>query len=44
MENILGEPLALPKALADVAAETSLDVDKPADYQAIKQYMFDILK
>lgn len=44
VENILGEPLALPKALADVAAETSLDVDKPADYQAIKEYMFEILR
>ncbi|MET1219131.1 MAG: threonine synthase [Glaciecola sp.] len=44
VENILGQPLALPKALADVASEQSLDVDKPADYEVIKAYMFELLK
>jgi threonine synthase len=43
VENILGEPLALPKPLADVAGKPSLAVDKPADYATIKQHMFDLL-
>lgn len=43
VENILGAPLALPKALMDVADKPSLAVDKPADYALIKQHMFDLL-
>lgn len=43
VENILGEPLALPKPLMDVADKPSLAVDKPANYALIKQHMFDLL-
>ena len=44
VENILGEPLALPQPLADVAGKNSYAVEKPADYAIIKQHMFDLLK
>jgi threonine synthase len=44
VENILGQPLSLPQALADVAGKHSYAVEKPADYAVIKQHMFDLLK
>ena len=44
VENVLGNPISLPKALADVAGEDSLAVDLPATYDALKQHMFSLLK
>ncbi len=44
VENVLGNPISLPKALADVAGEDSLAVDLPASYDALKQHMLNILK
>ena len=44
VENVLGNPISLPKALADVAGEDSLAVDLPASYDALKQHMLDLLK
>lgn len=44
VENVLGQPISLPKALADVAGEDSLAVDVPADYEALKAHMFSLLK
>lgn len=44
VENVLGQPLSLPKPLADCAGEDSLAVDLPADYEALKAHMFSILK
>ena len=43
VENILGEPLVLPKPLMDVADKPSFAVDKPANYALIKQHMFELL-
>ncbi|MHC6647513.1 threonine synthase [Alteromonas sp. HB246098] len=44
VENVLGNPISLPKALADVAGEDSLAVDLPASYDALKQHMMGLLK
>lgn len=44
VENVLGQPISLPKALADVATEDSLAVDLPADYAALKAHMYDVLQ
>ena len=44
VENVLGNPISLPKALADVAGEDSLAVDLPATYDALKQHMLTLLK
>jgi len=44
VENVLGNPISLPKALADVAGEDSLAVDLPASYEALKQHMIALLK
>ena len=44
VENVLGNPISLPKPLADVAGEDSLAVDLPASYDALKQHMMDLLK
>ncbi|GEA05368.1 threonine synthase [Alteromonas sp. KUL42] len=44
VENVLGNPISLPKALADVAGEDSLAVDLPASYDVLKQHMMDLLK
>ncbi len=44
VENVLGNPISLPKALADVAGEDSLAVDLPASYDALKQHMMELLK
>ena len=44
VENVLGNPISLPKPLADVAGEDSLAVDWPASYEALKQHMMSLLK
>nr|WP_203565766.1 threonine synthase [Alteromonas hispanica] len=44
VENVLGNPISLPKPLADVAGEDSLAVDLPASYEALKQHMMSLLK
>lgn len=44
VENVLGNPISLPQALADVAGEDSLAVDLPSSYEALKQHMMDLLK
>ena len=44
VENVLGNPISLPKPLADVAGEDSLAVDLPASYDALKQHMMNLLK
>ncbi len=44
VENVLGNPISLPKPLADVAGEDSLAVDLPASYDALKQHMINLLK
>ena len=44
VENVLGNPISLPKTLADVAGEDSLAVDLPASYDALKQHMMELLK
>ena len=44
VENVLGNPISLPQALADVAGKDSLAVDLPASYDALKQHMFSLLK
>lgn len=44
VENVLGNPISLPKPLADVAGKDSLAVDLPASYEALKQHMMSLLK
>ncbi len=43
VENVLGQPIALPEALVDVADKQSLSVPLPNDYQQLKQHLFNIL-
>lgn len=43
VENILGQPISLPKALSDASQKASLAVPLPADYAAVKAHMFDLL-
>ncbi|MBD3586149.1 threonine synthase [Salinimonas sp. HHU 13199] len=44
VENVLGQPISLPKVLADVAGEDSLAKQLPADYETLKKHIFDTLK
>jgi len=44
VENILGTPVALPKALSDVANKDLLSDSLAADFEALKSYMFTTLK
>ncbi len=44
VENVLGQPINLPQALADVASKDSLAETLPNDYQALKQHMMTLLK
>lgn len=44
VENVLGQPINLPQALANVAGKESLAVDVAADYEALKSHMFSILE
>lgn len=39
VESILGQPLGLPKELADCAGETILSVDMSADFALLKDYL-----
>lgn len=43
VENVLGQPISLPKTLSDHAGRESLAVDLPADYDALKAHLFTIL-
>lgn len=44
VENILGTPVALPKALAEVANKDILSDSLPADFAKLKSYLFTTLK
>ena len=44
VENVLGQPISLPKALADAVIKDAYSVDVANDYQALKTHMFKILK
>jgi len=44
VENVLGNPISLPKPLADVVGEDSLAVDLPASYASLKAHMMNLLK
>lgn len=43
VENVLGQPIALPEALVAVADKESLSVPLPNDYQQLKDHLFKIL-
>lgn len=44
VENVLGQPIALPQELMDVAGKESLAVELPSDYEALKAHMIATLK
>ncbi|MCV2883513.1 threonine synthase [Aestuariibacter sp. AA17] len=44
VENVLGQPISLPEALANCAGKESLSVSLPADYEALKAHMFSVVK
>ncbi|NMH59266.1 threonine synthase [Alteromonas ponticola] len=44
VENVLGQPISLPQALANVASKDSLAESLPNDYQLLKQHMIALLK
>jgi threonine synthase len=44
VENVLGNPISLPKPLADVAGEDSLAAELPASYASLKAHMMKLLK
>lgn len=44
VENVLGQPISLPPALADVATKTGLSEDLPNDYAQLKAHMFKLIK
>lgn len=39
VESILGQPIGLPKELADCASETILSVDMPADFIKLREFL-----
>lgn len=43
VENVLGQPISLPQALADCAGKEGLSVELPSDYQALKTHLFKLL-
>jgi threonine synthase len=43
VENVLGQPISLPKPLADCAGKEGLSADLPCDYEALKAHLFKIL-
>lgn len=43
VENVLGQPISLPHALAECAGKESFSVDLPNDYAALKAHMFNLL-
>ena len=44
VENVLGQPISLPQALADAVAKEAFSVDLPNDYEALKAHMIALLK
>ncbi|MGQ8364852.1 threonine synthase [Glaciecola sp. 1036] len=44
VENVLGQPITVPKVLAEFSAKKSLAVEMVNDYQALKAHMFATLK
>ena len=44
VENVLGQPINLPEALAKVAGKQSLCVDVENSYSALKSHMLDLLR
>lgn len=44
VENVLGQPISLPKALVDASLEQGLDIEIENSYEALKAHMFSILK
>lgn len=39
VESTLGQPIGLPKELADCASETILSIDMPADFDSLRAYL-----
>lgn len=44
VENVLGQPISLPEALAAVSGKEAFTVDVDNSYQALKEHMFTLLK
>jgi len=44
VENVLGQPISLPEALATSSAKEAFSLDVDNSYQALKEHMFSILK
>ena len=44
VENVLGQPISLPKPLADCVGKPDFSVDIENSYAALKSHMFSILK
>lgn len=43
VENVLGQPISLPQALADCVGKEGLSAELPGDYQALKTHLFKLL-
>ena len=43
VENVLGQPISLPHALAECAGKESFSIDLPNDYAALKAHLFNLL-
>lgn len=43
VETVLGQPISLPKPLADCAGKEGLSAELPNDYQALKAHLFNLL-
>jgi threonine synthase len=43
VENVLGQPIHLPKPLVDCASKASLAIELDADYDSLKRYLFETL-
>ena len=39
VESILGQPIGLPKEIADCASETILSIDMPDDFSELRKYL-----
>ena len=44
VENVLGQPISLPQALADAVAKEAFSADLPNDYEALKAHMIVLLQ
>jgi threonine synthase len=44
VENVLGQQISLPEALATSSAKEAFSVDLENSYEALKTHMFSILK